>query len=1814
MVFSITNEEAEKLVLKHMDDKEYYSKLMYNLVDTFKLITGWVRRPDKGHFIFAEVKGNKMYCEYKFIAPFQVFLIKEYNALAIQVIDLDGKVIENAKVFLNYKKIPYDKFTKTYRIENDWIFKVKNMYLKVVVNDFTCFINLNTLEPPYRHINEYVNYGFNSIKFYSYLITDKNKYKPGDRVRFKSYALSRFRVPLKKELELWLSGNGKNVKIKNIEPLRPGCYVGDFYLHDSLKIQLDKFYNLQLKIPENNIIVASTNFKYEDYELSGIKVDISLKNNKHYYPEKNILSLRVTDINGLYVQDAKAEVLIKVLNINKPFENYLFYKDTLMYINRNLDKDKPTQIEIPSEIFKKANLNYRIFVNVLTSNNEKIEKSVDADFYYSNYDMAYELIKDSIRFFLTYNGKEVYNVNGKIFYNNENNLYKEVNLPYIEKINPLISTVYIKTDLIEKEINLGYIKPYIEVKGEIIGDSFKLELENPNLLDTKWYIYQGSDLISKGSGKIIKFSTFIYDKTKSFYIDVSYLYAGNEYVISREFKIQESKLNIKIDIPERVYPGKTIDAEIYVSDFYGEPVRNVDLTAFGVDAKLNYNFPKIPYYGSTSMGRLKKYSYSINKDSKKIILDLDYSRWNKILGLDTMMYYKFAYPDQNYFIYQYPIDDSTQFAPFVMENGKALHIYVIEINNKPIFFSWTNHTKRYSFYVPHSKKVQITMRLSDRLIRLDSIIFPKNTKTIISCNLEHIPAENKIILSDKFTDYEQKKYSFYISSFNFKNIKWAYLLDKNNNIIPLIIYPKKNNERITVGPVEPSYYTYVDNLYSLKYKQECCCNNYIQDNIVYREKQHINLDFKLIKKYFDPFNVINDLAINKKIFEEMITVKPRYVRWFTKIVHLISDRFNFKIFLPNSEKPIVAVLFENEKGKIISSIYSIKFRYFENLQNMKKGFYNLIILYEDGSYVKKNMVYFNCEGLLCLDLRQEKLKDKDVYSDNLLKNYYKTEEEVINYLFSDYEVFSESEIDQKGYIVELDNPLVYNISGTVLDEFGNPLPGVVVNIKDTKFYTITNGSGKFYFNISYIDKPDDIVELEFRLFGYKETVVNALKGTDIVVKMEPEIYNLSEVVIVGYSYSSSPSLTGSYAQIKDDNIIFPEYDKPSEMNEKIVIDFEENLYKELLTLNKIRSNFQDVAFWEPTLLTDKKGKANFSIKFPDNITKWNTVVYGMNEHLQTGMTIKSILSYKPLMTELNIPQYLIVGDSTNLIGKVSNYTNDTLIKGSIEFKKNNIKMFSDSIAFKYDHITKLGIKPNTHDTIVLSYSFKGDDGYFDGEERKLPVLEKGITIVEGGLNFLKSGDSITYENKNAKMFIEIINNKIDIFLNDIKYLNSYEHYCNEQLSSILTSFLTLKIYYDHIEKKFDYNDNIHKIINLLLKNQNNQFFWSWWGNQSNTSYWVSAHVLRSLKFAKDMGYKVDLDLENLKKKLVYKYFILKSIHVYDIEILNAIANWNVEFDYNLLIPELDSLLNVYQQRDYNKSFLYYKFLLEEIKQLRNLNFDINNILKYKNETILGKVFFDDYKHNISHWIEDKLNTNIVAYRIIRRDPVLRNEYCDKLILYMINEKNKYQLNTYYISSILNTVFYDLLNFGMISGKNEYLIIKGKENRIIKEFPYKIQLSENERIEIINKTKMFFYIMDYKNKKVTEPYEYNDKLNIETYFENKNDNYLKSGEPVNFIINVKTLTDCEYVILEIPIPAGCSYYEKTIRTYDFETHREYYKEKTVIYIENLKKGIYDFKISLLPRYTGKYNINPAKISLMYFPVITSNNGMKTVTVY
>jgi TonB-linked SusC/RagA family outer membrane protein len=100
------------------------------------------------------------------------------------------------------------------------------------------------------------------------------------------------------------------------------------------------------------------------------------------------------------------------------------------------------------------------------------------------------------------------------------------------------------------------------------------------------------------------------------------------------------------------------------------------------------------------------------------------------------------------------------------------------------------------------------------------------------------------------------------------------------------------------------------------------------------------------------------------------------------------------------------------------------------------------------------------------------------------------------------------------------------ITGNVVDNLGDPLPGVNIRVKGLEVGTITNGEGKFAVDVPYANAI-----LVFSYVGFQPKEI-ALEGQKHVnVQLIEDSKALEEVVVVGYTTQRKATITGSIATI-----------------------------------------------------------------------------------------------------------------------------------------------------------------------------------------------------------------------------------------------------------------------------------------------------------------------------------------------------------------------------------------------------------------------------------------------------------------------------------------------------------------------------------------------------------------------------------------------------------------------------------------------------------------------------------------------------------
>jgi len=102
-----------------------------------------------------------------------------------------------------------------------------------------------------------------------------------------------------------------------------------------------------------------------------------------------------------------------------------------------------------------------------------------------------------------------------------------------------------------------------------------------------------------------------------------------------------------------------------------------------------------------------------------------------------------------------------------------------------------------------------------------------------------------------------------------------------------------------------------------------------------------------------------------------------------------------------------------------------------------------------------------------------------------------------------------------------------NITGKVISDTGEPLPGITVSLIGTRIGTITDASGNFNITI-----PAFGAQLRFSSLGMVTQTLSVTDNKLLQITLASDAGNLDEVVVVGYGTQKRATVTGAISSVK----------------------------------------------------------------------------------------------------------------------------------------------------------------------------------------------------------------------------------------------------------------------------------------------------------------------------------------------------------------------------------------------------------------------------------------------------------------------------------------------------------------------------------------------------------------------------------------------------------------------------------------------------------------------------------------------------------
>lgn len=1856
-----------------------------------------------GNYLAVSAVENQI--KYDLIQVKTVFLqsLDNKTDLRFTLFDANGNEVTDAEAWLNNKRVAYDQAFKLYRSKFRYKKDDVDTYIKIrykgVVSYYDVDHNDDSRYRPsiWRRIvysrpvtflwqplanlfsrRHYGPYRYHGSLYNSYMAFNKPMYKPHDTVKFKAYIFqSKKQKPvIQKTLYIRLKPNyGDNGKIiGKVNSYRDGAFEGSVVLSDSLKLQLDRDYTISLDNSENynakNNVLTSKNFRYEEYELKTIGFNMRKVEEDQPAGTAATLYLKAADENDLPVADGRVELTLTAQNVQQYRDKHVFVPDTIWQQKLQLDPVGETKVTIPDFAFPKADIHYTAHAVFLNSNNERQTRDESLTFAArKRFTISTKLDQDTLKINYHDNGKTAI---GKALITGTTTQHdtiwaKQLMLPAQIVINPNVSSYDVKTDSLSESVDMADFKDEVSMSSLRTADSLFIRVANPHNIPFWYTIFSGNKIIDGG-----KAVSLFYKKPcgvrGSIHFLLNYVWAGKPQSKEESIGYYDKLLTITPKQPISVYPGQTAPITINVKDPSGKPVAGADITAFAFTSKFkNYSGTSIPYFGKSYLSRKLKPHLDIEDKGAKGAFELNWKRWSREIGLDSIVYYQFTHPKDIYFINEPAPDSLTQVAPFVVKNGNILPVYVLFIDERPVYFSQAEQLQRYSFKVAPGRH-KINFRTLDQDITLDRVFVAKGQKMILSVNADTALNHQArfIKMPDTLTNYEAGLINKYmIRVVNNFGPRMATLTQQDNTIL-LNPSPLSGSSTILTGPLpydnatitlkngfsttfvtEPRYsYEFrpnflkqksIDGPYSFQpilnrtgnlapsYKQYALTNNEVDSLWQHYQDRRRNTDALFSNNYLSPRGN-GKLVIGFDDYEN-----GRYVY---KRIPLIKN-----------------VIIYREGNPDYLSIYPGRAT---NFNYLTPGNYRLLFVLEGDRYQVQDGIAVKPNGSNYYHIKFDHIKKRDSVSIRI--------SDIIDHRLGIYDYGDEDE--QKLKIKEafndryLDNATFKDeMTGQVVDKNKQTLIGVSVMVKGTNHGTVTDINGRFRITVPQFGK------LRINYIGFVSKEEDIRPGTYVKITLDESSQSLNEVVITGYGSQMKRSLTGAVSsisamdmqgQVAGVNITIrgagsiggaakPLYvvdgviaeNGESAVNPADIADI--SILKDAAATaiygargangviivttkkgkqngangielpggqNTLRTNFRDYAYWQPKLITDEQGNAKFNATFPDDITNWHTVAVGISGKY-TGYADGVVKAYKALSANMVTPQFAVKGDEMNVLGKVMNYTTDA-VSLTRNFNYNGEPFKQGNVNVKNALIDTFRITAADRDNLKFEYTIKKDNGYFDGERRSIPVFEQGVLETKGTFADLEKDTTVTlrFDPALGKVTFRAESSVLPALIDETNRLRDYEYLCNEQLASKLKGLLVEKRIRAYLGQPFKWDKNVLDLIKKLQDNRRAEGTWGWW-KDTEEELWISLHAIEALVEADKEGYVTKIDKQRLIDYLMYQVTSYQGTNKLDA--INLLLKLNAKPDYAQLLSAYEKSLS-----PKIKLSEYDKLKLMAIKQQAGIPIVMDSLLFKKRSTMFGNIYWGD--NESYRFFDNSIQASVLVYHILKAEGK-HPEILIRIRNYFLEQRKEgYWRNTYESSLILETILPDLL-IGKQTPAPPAITLSGEKNETTTQFPYTTTLSANTPLKVSKTGVLPVYITGYQQFWNKQPLKVSKDFTVNTWFERSGDKTatLKGGEPVTLKAEVTARADADFVMVEIPIPAGCSYESKEQNYWGYEVHREYFKNKVSIFCRKLKQGKYTFTIKLMPRYGGNYTLNPAKAEMMYFPVFYGREDLKRVII-
>ena len=588
------------------------------------------------------------------------------------------------------------------------------------------------------------------------------------------------------------------------------------------------------------------------------------------------------------------------------------------------------------------------------------------------------------------------------------------------------------------------------------------------------------------------------------------------------------------------------------------------------------------------------------------------------------------------------------------------------------------------------------------------------------------------------------------------------------------------------------------------------------------------------------------------------------------------------------------------------------------------------------------------------------------------------------------------------------------VNVTVKNQQNQPVANseIAVVVVDESVLALSNYNIADPLGVFYSQRSGDVATLHNRkdvLLGNQSDLFESFEYS--VIKLNQTGYFDADSAAGSLAMPSAAPMRAKSARVISRGVISNEAEQSSQANTPI----------------NLRSNFNALAVFAPSVKTDAAGKVAVNVKLPDNLTRYRITAISVANGKQFGKGESNITAKQPLMVRPSAPRFMNFGDKIELPVVLQNQT-DNPLSVNVAVRATNAELTAGNgrqVTIAANDRAEVRFPVSANKAGIARFQIATTSGNFaDAAEISLPVWTPATTEAFATYGTTDQNEAIVQPVEAPRdvfpqfggLEITTASTQLQELTDAFIYLQTYPYECSEQVASRMLSTAALRDVLTafkaaELPKPEEIKSQFAKDIERLRGRQREDGSFGLWGLQRNRYEYpyISVHAAHSIVRAKQKGYEVPAEM--LKRSLSY----LKNVEKFIPREYSQESRWAIQ-SYALFVRNLAGdkdaakARNLFQTAGINKlSLESLGWILSVLDKDKNSAAQIEAISRHfsnrATETASAANFVENYTDGMEVLLHSNRRTDgIVLESLIVNQP--QNDLIPKLVRGLLANRTK----------------------------------------------------------------------------------------------------------------------------------------------------------------------------------------------------------------